>query len=223
MEHAIVMLWNLLSVFFISLSVSLSPLSLLPLVITSWKHCYFFSGKLFFLQPKWEYTRACVIIPSFLSHWLMWFPESWSAVRKFQEQEVGHSTRRPNTEHITFLTQTKCTVVRVLGLRALTSQRHIASFLSPSRTPRVDIVPSLSSVCWDKTDKRWSHVSTTHNGRNRGRARQAVEAGYWHKPWVMFFSTFFCDSWVLKEQDDMSHTSCHFDLLYVNLHRPTNA
>lgn len=182
-----------------------------------------FSQENHFLQPKWENTRACVKIHSFLSHWLMWFPESWSAVRKFHEQEVGHPTWRTNTEHITFLTQTKCTVDRVLGLRALTSQRHIASFLSPSRTPRVDIVPSLSSVCWDKTDKRWSHVSTTHNGRNRGRASQAVEAGYWHKPWVMFFSTFFCDSWVLKEQDVMCHTSCHFDLLYVNLQSPTNA
>lgn len=49
-------------------------------------------------------------------------------------------------------------------------------FLSPSRTPKVNIVLPLSSVWQDKADKRWSHVSTSHNRRNRGRARRAVEA-----------------------------------------------
>lgn len=51
---------------------------------------------------------------------------------------------------------------------------------------------------------------------------KAVEAGYWHKPWVMIFSTLFCDNCDLKEQDDMLHTSCHADLLYVNKQKPIN-
>jgi len=49
-------------------------------------------------------------------------------------------------------------------------------FLSPSRTPKVNIVLPLSLVWQDKADTRWSHVSTSHDRRNRGKAHWAVEA-----------------------------------------------
>lgn len=48
---------------------------------------------------------------------------------------------------------------------------------------------------------------------------KAVEAGYWHEPWVMIFSTLLSDNHDLKEQRDMLHTSCQADLLYVNMQK----
>lgn len=150
------------------------------------------------LSLSFFFAKEQLSFASLLTHWLLWFPESLLRkenlrTRVVSTEEVGNISKwskagswlpHAETEHwyIIFLTHK---ISRKMGVsawlqcvtcKALTSQCHIASFLSLSRTPKVNIVLPLSLVWQDKADKRWSHVSTSHDRRNRGRVHRAVEA-----------------------------------------------
>lgn len=194
----------------------------------NWEHTFSQVNFFSILQRKGDYNRPsdyCFIsvTPSDVISWILHNSgQHWGSWEYLQVVKHRKSVTPlwDWTLDITFLTQTKYPVKGVFW-RVLNWLQYViqsvdltvsASFLSPSRTPKVNIVLPLSSAWKDKADKRWSHVSTSHNRRNRGRARRAVEAGYRQKPWVMFFFFSSCNNrnYILTEQNQNAslHDRC---------------
>lgn len=68
---------NLFCLFLFSFSLFLHRL----LFLRGWKAAFFSQEKTNHLQQQLDFERAHVLIVTCLSHWLRWFPKSWSAVR----------------------------------------------------------------------------------------------------------------------------------------------
>lgn len=152
----------------------------------NWEHTFSQVNFFSILQRKGDYNRPsdyCFIsvTPSDVISWILHNSgQHWGSWEYLQVVKHRKSVTPlwDWTLDITFLTQTKYPVKGVFW-RVLNWLQYViqsvdltvsASFLSPSRTPKVNIVLPLSSAWKDKADKRWSHVSTSHNRRNRGRS-----------------------------------------------------